>query len=224
MRACVTAKKTHSVFPEGTESSPSTQQHRPWCDCGPACRQEWGTSREAAALSWGTRHGPAPATGRGCLEGRRVNPEVFARVSAVGRPGPGLWLPEGGLPSQPHLLGRLGAPFLLGGWGPSGVSLGIHPGLGVQASCSPHRAQAEAPGRSRSLPQPEVGGTEPAQPLPRFPGRGGAAGTRLSAGSCFGSSGSAEPLPFLGKVELGLPHGRPAGRHLTCQKGRKEHH
>lgn len=119
-----------------------------------------------------------------------------------------------GLPSQPLLRGRLGA----GGRGPSGVPLGTRPGPAARASRSPHRAQAGAP----AVPGPCRGprSVEPSQCGLCQDSRGGvgAAGTQPSACSCSGSSGSAEPLPFLGKVELGLPHGRPAGRRLTCQE------
>lgn len=105
-----------------------------------------------------------------------------------------------------------------GGRGPSGVPLGTRPGPAARASCSPHRAQAGAP----AVPGPCRGprSVEPSQCGLCQDSRGGvgAAGTQPSACSCSGSSGSAEPLPFLGKVELGLPHGRPAGRRLTCQE------
>lgn len=110
LRACVTAEETHSVFPEGTESSPSTQQHGPWCDCGSARRQEWGPSKEAAALSQGTHHGPAPAAGW-CAP-RRTEEEP--RAVRTRDPRAGAAAASRGLPSQPLLRGRLGAPVVLG--------------------------------------------------------------------------------------------------------------
>lgn len=55
------AKKTRSVFPEGTETSLSALQHRPKCDWARLLHRSWETSRGKALPYHRTvHHGPAP--------------------------------------------------------------------------------------------------------------------------------------------------------------------
>lgn len=94
---------------------------------------------------------------------------------------------------------------MLGSRGPSGAPLGSGPwALATQVHRSHHEAPAEAPGSCWS--RRGLRSVEPSQQGHCQDSRQGvgAAGTQFSVCSCPSSSGSAEPLPFLGKVQLSL--------------------
>lgn len=145
------AKKTRSVFPEGTETSLPARQHRlKWGWGLPATRGIGGQAGELLPCPRAVRHGPGSAPGGGCPVRQRMNREVFAHIYLDGStPGfPGLAL--GGSPSLRLLLlghgldslspaAGPGQPVCFGAGGQTRPPWEAHPGLqGPKPVVTPH--------------------------------------------------------------------------------------
>lgn len=170
------------------ETSPSAQQGRLRCDCGPPAGQGWGTSRPLVVS--------LPRVG---------DPWPSSLLDYLGVPPQGLQ-PASGQTSGPPAAVALSvistaAPVY---WGLGGL---VRP-LGVaQLALWGPKVPPPGPGGSTrhfwSQRRPEVCGAQPAPPLPRSlaGGAGGAGGDTALPCSCRQLLRLSLPLPFLGKVE-----------------------